>query len=456
MGTKPVNLSDEAKALLEKEPTTDVLEVTPGKHITKHRSLSWEKVSTEAAARHKYENEVTQISYKLPGHKLDTPVCAVRWLKKHFGDIEFGASRAFAIGPDGKTEDVPNDAFNIPGTTIVMKIDYGSSAAPQVTFQHRGKDRHIIQHIVDGIKAEQKANSVFYGKAISLDRDKFVFFDPGVAPIELIFSNHVQRRLDLHVFAKLFERDLLRIRNLPLKTGILLFGPPGNGKTAISQRLAQICIGKNYTFVYCKTPHSYEFLLNIVVEYRNVVILLEDVDQMTGQEYIDKFTNWLDAVDSKSMDSMFLFTTNYPEIVHEKMPKLFRKGRLDDVIHLDNPQERERERLFRLYLSNGIDGDFKEALDLTDNCNASSIRGIADTARLFSATTGNPEDIPIPAELVIDAAKSNRDYKEAVKSFERKLPPPPLDTHMRKMMRQEAHMALHEHTDGDHDMEADD
>lgn len=58
MGAKAVNMDAETKALLEQNPSTDVLEVNPGKHITKHKALSWLTVSKEAAARHKDRKSV--------------------------------------------------------------------------------------------------------------------------------------------------------------------------------------------------------------------------------------------------------------------------------------------------------------------------------------------------------------------------------------------------------------
>jgi hypothetical protein len=440
MPAKAVNLSAEVKKLLADKPDNDVLNVGPDQYIVKPKKKSWEFVSKEAAARWEYEISVKELVVKLPGHRIDTPVVAALWLTENFGEIDWGPAKAFPVDGLGREVDVPQKPFTIPDTKITMQIDFSSPKAPQLQFTFRGIDRHIVDFILKGIKDKWRERSLFKGKSLRLDGGSLTFFNPFESAREqLIFDEFTIRELESCILSKLTRRDEMRKRGIALRTGVLLHGPIGCGKTALALEMARLCEENELTFIYCKTAKSYEYLLNIVEQYKNVIILLEDVDQIIGggPEYVDKLINWLDAVDSKKMDTLFAFTTNHPERLAQFMPKLLRAGRLDYVIKLDKPAARERERLLRSHMGCLIDGPFEEAISQTEGCNPAGIKNVCQRALQYAAVEGEDTKEEIKSGHVVQAARSFKNYLTTIESFNEPLPDATVDVKLRSLVSEE-------------------
>ena len=110
--------------------------------------------------------------------------------------------------------------------------------------------------------------------------------------------------------------DKFRARDIPYKRGILMYGPPGSGKTCALKLVVQnlteqqkgIVIDFPGTYVF---KEGYEMVRGIHKDMP-MVILMEDIDSLLRRHNQSEVLNLLDGM--YGIDKLiFLATTNHPE-----------------------------------------------------------------------------------------------------------------------------------------------
>jgi hypothetical protein len=156
------------------------------------------------------------------------------------------------------------------------------------------------------------------------------------------------------------RQNLRRIRELGgrPKRGLLLTGPPGNGKTSACRWLMNECLRLGYEHKEV-SPDAYQAArksCNPVAEvkdlfavHRRGVIFFDDMDialrdRNTVQETDDQavFLSALDGIDVNE-GVVYVFTTNCPLSLID--PAFKRPGRIDLVLHFDLPDAALRRAL---------------------------------------------------------------------------------------------------------------
>jgi len=162
----------------------------------------------------------------------------------------------------------------------------------------------------------------------------------------------------------------------PIK-GVLLFGPPGNGKTML---LASILNGmKDVTVLQISASElinqdprnaitAVKKIFNRAAENVPSVILMDEVDSMipsrnyASEQSIQLTNEILQQIDGiRESDGIIIVgATNRPEALD---PAMLRPGRFDKIIYVRPPNEKERAAMFDLYLK---DAPLDPGVDTTE------------------------------------------------------------------------------------------
>ncbi len=142
------------------------------------------------------------------------------------------------------------------------------------------------------------------------------------------------------------------------KRGILLYGPPGNGKSYLIQVLSRHLIKKMKGIVINLKDHDsvqlfLEFagpIIRTIEPSTPIIVIMEDIDNIMeySNSVLTKVLNMLDGL--KQINKVvYVATTNYPERLQERVSS--RPSRFDRRYKISSPNAKVREFYIRNVLS---------------------------------------------------------------------------------------------------------
>lgn len=143
------------------------------------------------------------------------------------------------------------------------------------------------------------------------------------------------------------REDLFRKHNLAFKRGILLYGPPGSGKTCTIKLAINDVIKRHGLVVKFTRPDIFAEgmrVLRCIQPLTPVIVLMEDIDSILEHYCESDVINILDGVDMIEK-VVFLATTNYPEKLGARI--LNRPSRFDKRYKIGMPNEASRKIYLR-------------------------------------------------------------------------------------------------------------
>lgn len=148
------------------------------------------------------------------------------------------------------------------------------------------------------------------------------------------------------------REELFKKHNLAFKRGMILWGPPGSGKTCTIKLAIQDLIKRKGVVIKFGHPAIFAEGMRIFREIQPntpVICLMEDIDAILESYNESDVINILDGVDM-IQKVVFLATTNYPEKLGPRI--LNRPSRFDKRFKIGMPNPESR----RIYLRSLITG----------------------------------------------------------------------------------------------------
>ncbi|WP_026123217.1 ATP-binding protein [Nocardiopsis chromatogenes] len=213
----------------------------------------------------------------------------------------------------------------------------------------------------------------------------------------------VKERINAAFLMPMRNEELRKAFSKSLRGGLLLYGPPGCGKTYIARAIAGE-MGARFLYVSVadildgKSSRNVQALFRQARQYSPCVVFMDELDAMGGRRgnmaswlrpVVTQLLTELDSVEEDNEGVFFLAATNHPWDIDSALK---RPGRLDRMLFVPPPDEKARAAIVGMELkdrpSAGIDTakiakhtDGFSGADITHLVESAAERAMLDSAR---------------------------------------------------------------------------
>lgn len=206
---------------------------------------------------------------------------------------------------------------------------------------------------------------------------------------------------------------------IQIPNGMLLYGPPGCGKSFIAEKFAEEA-GCNYMFVKSSdlasiyVHGSQEKIGKLfddarknapaIINFDEFEALVPDRSKVDNASESGEVNEFLSQMNNCGKDRVFVIaSSNRPDLID---PAVRRKGRLDQIIYIPVPDNEARKEIFKIHMSGRPakeNIDYVRLAEMTENYVASDIAYIVNDA----AVRAFEDDIEISQDLLEEVIKEN-------------------------------------------------
>ena len=231
----------------------------------------------------------------------------------------------------------------------------------------------------------------------------------------------LKNTIQLDVIDALNQKERYAEYGLTIPNGMLLYGPPGCGKTFFAEKMAEE-IGFNFyqikpSDIQSKFVNaSQENIKNLFDEAKQnapSIIFIDELDALVPNRDTSNISHmntsavneFLAQMNNCGDDGIFIVgATNRPNAID---PAILRSGRLDKHIYLPPPDFEARKLMFELYLKKRpteIGLNYEELAKATENYVSSDIKFLCDEA----SRKALKDNLRITKSIVLETVKNNK------------------------------------------------
>lgn len=227
------------------------------------------------------------------------------------------------------------------------------------------------------------------------------------------------------------DRERAEKYRLVPPNGMLLYGPPGCGKTFVAEKFAEetgfnFALVKSSDLASSYLHGSQEKIAQLFKQAEAkapVVLCFDEFDALVpdrgnpGSQYVTSEVNeFLSQLNNCSQRGIFVVaTSNRPDKID---PAVLRTGRIDKQVYVPLPDKEARREMFMLHLEGRpyTDIDTDRLAELTDGYIASDIAYVVNDAAMTAAFTDQPISETILETAVANTHPSLR--RETLRTFQ--------------------------------------
>lgn len=211
-------------------------------------------------------------------------------------------------------------------------------------------------------------------------------------------------------------RDKFKERGLLYKRGIMLYGPPGSGKTATIQVLAETVAQKlDSVAILADHPRLCSLGLHMVRRLepsRQIVVILEDLDALVMKHGEEGYLSLLDG-ENQVENVVYIATTNYPERLDRRF--VDRPSRFDTIRLIGMPSVAARRAYLKAKEPSLTDKEMAAYLKASEGYSVAHLRELLVLTRCFGRSL---EDAAKRLDgMRTKAPTSERDYSARAVGF---------------------------------------
>jgi cell division protease FtsH len=350
-----------------------------------------------------------------PVSRLTTAVALAQWIEKFADVCEIGPGE-YANPPKWTQTEIGEQRYQHPlclrvyfpagtlqdDTGCVIRIEarqsyaYSPEVSAFVTPEHQTGAREVLDRLADNANALNP----YRGRALRatyLDGLSLTVIDVPAAinRQNVIVADEVWAEVDLGVTAVRDRHEILKTHGLGARRGVLLCGPPGTGKSAVSAVIAREVVGE-FTVIYVEAKAGAELLTVVVEEAQRldgpVLLVLEDVDlwcrdRSSGASGLSELLQAMDIQPDARI--LTLASTNDATTLDAAA---IRTGRFDAVVQVGYPDRDDAARILEALIAGlpgGEDVDSGAVVaGLAERTSGSDIREIVRRAVLSANGDG--------------------------------------------------------------------
>jgi ATP-dependent 26S proteasome regulatory subunit len=244
------------------------------------------------------------------------------------------------------------------------------------------------------------AQNVFRGQVLSFGAEVFGHGQtllqfhrrPTLGADQLVLAADALAEVQRQVVEVARHKEQLLAAGQHLKRGVLLYGPPGVGKTHTVRYLTSTLTGTTVIQLTGNAMHLIAEACSVARALAPAMLVIEDVDLIAEDRGVHpgrhpllfQLLNEMDGL-AEDADVVFVLTTNRADLLEPALAA--RPGRVDQAVELRLPDAGARRRLFDLYRG-GLQVDtsgLDDVLDRTEGVTASFLKELLRRAALLAA-----------------------------------------------------------------------
>lgn len=272
------------------------------------------------------------------------------------------------------------------------------------------------------------------GRVISIHRAETVRF------ADIVGMEALKKTLRLRIIEPFLRPGLFEKFKRAAGGGVMLYGPPGCGKTLIARAIATECnasfsaigISDVLTMWIGESEKNLASIFEKARQEAPAVLFFDELDALAfsrsraqsdhTRTMVNEFLSQLDGVNRRNHGLLILGATNLPWDVDSAMK---RPGRFDRQIFVPPPDTRARAALFELKLRDVPTGHLtlSALAEATNGFSGADIDGIIETAKeaaLLRELDGDARSVIEQADLVAaveDATASTLDWLKTARNL---------------------------------------